>query len=204
MSAAAHPQHDPDSEIDSFGRVGYGRLARYSPVILGIVIVAAIVYIALNQDDDGPPTRSLIGQLAPELTLIPFGGGEPYALTSLRGDVVVLNFWASWCKPCRDEMPVFDLVQRSSPDDVRIIGVNIKNDRIEDAKALVDELDISYQLVRDTGGDHPVYGVIELALGGDGQYPVSVFIRPDGVIDAVRIGEMNEAEIRERIADAGD
>jgi thiol-disulfide isomerase/thioredoxin len=204
MSATASAPHDPESELDPFGRVGYGRLARYSPLILGVVILAAVVYIALNQRDEGPPTRSLIGQPAPDLTMTPFDGGQPYLLSSLRGDVVVLNFWAAWCEPCKAEMPAFEAVHAEAESGVTIIGVDIKNDRVEDARALIAETGVTYALVRDGGGEHPAYGPIEQAFGGDAQYPMTVFIRPDGVIDAIRIGEMEQQEIRERIADARD
>ena len=204
MSASPSTPHDPDAESELFGRVGYGRLARYSPFVLAAVIVAALIFIALNQEDDGPAPSSLIGEQAPELTLSPFEGGQPYLLSSLRGNVVVLNFWAAWCEPCKAEMPAFEAVHADGASDVRIVGVDIKNDRADDANALIAETGVTYPLVRDDGGEHPLYGPIELALGVSGSYPVTVFIRPDGVIDAIRIGELDEAEIRERIEDARD
>ena len=154
MTAAESPPHDPESDIDPFGRVGYGRLARYSPLILGAAIAAAVVVIAFNQEDDGPATRSLIGQSAPELLLTPFDGGQPYPLSSLRGDVVVLNFWAAWCEPCKAEMPAFQAVHAEATDGLSIIGIDIKSDRVDDARALIEETGVTYPLVRDNGGDH--------------------------------------------------
>jgi thiol-disulfide isomerase/thioredoxin len=204
MSASPSNTHEPDTESELFGRVGYGRLARYSPFLLAAVILAAVIYIALNQQDDGPPAGSLIGEQAPELTLTPFAGGQPYSLSSMKGNVVVLNFWAAWCEPCKAEMPAFEAVHAEGASDVRIVGVDIKNDKVDEATALIAETGVTYSLVRDGGGQHPVYGPIEQALGVSGSYPVTVFIRPDGVIDAIRIGELDESEIRDRIEDARD
>lgn len=201
MSDAPAPPDDPNSDADPFGRVGYGRLARYSPLILGLVIIAAVAYIALNQADEGPQTGDMVGEPAPDVTLIPLDG-QPFALSSLRGNVVVLNFWAAWCDPCKVEMPEFQAIHAEGVADVRIIGVDIKNDRVDAARDLITETGVTYQIVRDGGGEHQLYGPIEQALGIGGTYPMSVFIRPDGVIDSVRIGQLAEIEIRDGIADA--
>jgi thiol-disulfide isomerase/thioredoxin len=202
MSESPSTPHDADADTEFFGRVGYGRLARYSPLILAVVIVAAVIYIGLNQQDDGPARGSLVGKPVPALSLTPLEGGQPYTLSSLEGSVVVLNFWAAWCEPCKAEMPAFEAVHTEGASDVRIIGVDIKNDKVDEAVALIVETGVTYPLVRDDGGLHPLYGPIEQALGIGGSYPVTVFIRPDGVIDAIRIGELEESEIRERIEDA--
>lgn len=56
--------------------------------------------------------------------------GEPLDVAAMRGDVVVLNFWADWCGPCRAEAPFLNAVARKTEDDgVRFVGVNVKNDR---------------------------------------------------------------------------
>ena len=71
-----------------------------------------------------------------------------------------------------------------------------------DAQDLIAETGVTYDLVLDSGGDHQLYGPIELALGLGGTYPVTVFIRPTGEIDSIKIGELQESEIREAIAEA--
>jgi thiol-disulfide isomerase/thioredoxin len=191
-----------EPDLDEYGRVGYGKLARYSPIVLAAIMVAAIVFVAINQRDKKTTTREIIGQPAPNLTFTGFDGGTPTDLDSMRGDVVVLNFWASWCEPCRTEMPAFEAVHQSAGGDVRIIGVNIKNDRVENATELLAETGVTYQIARDDGGANPLYGPIETALGTGGSYPVTVVIRPDGVIDKVTVGPMDEAQIRDAIEKA--
>ena len=101
----------------------------------------------------------------------------------MAGQVVVLNFWASWCTPCKNEMPAFEMIANEGAADLQIIGVDIKNDRVDDAQDLLTELGITYDIAIDSGGEHQLYGPIEQALGLGGSYPVTVFIRPDGVID---------------------
>ena len=189
-------------ETDEHGRVGYGKLARYSPLILAAIMVVAVIVIALNQRDRDANIRDIVGEPAPDLTFLAFDGSGESTLESLEGNVVVLNFWASWCDPCLEEMPAFDAVHRANPGDVRIIGVNIKNDRVENANQFLLETGVTYQIARDGGGDHQLYGPIEQALGIGGSYPVTVFIRPDGVIESITVGPMLEPEILDAIENA--
>lgn len=193
---------DLNVEADEYGRVGYGQIARYSPAIMAVVMVAAIVFIAFNSRDKETNPRDIIGQPAPNLALTSFDGSTTTTLESLSGNVVVLNFWASWCEPCKTEMPAFEAIHQRAGDDVRIIGVDIKNDRVENATQLLTETGVTYQIVRDVGGAHAVYGPIEEALGLGDSYPVTVFIRPDGVIDKITVGAMDEGQIQDAIDNA--
>jgi len=186
-------------ELDEFGRVGYGQVARYSPLILAAIMIAAVVFIAINQRDKQTTTREIIGQHAPNLSFTSFDGSTTTDLASMAGSVVVLNFWASWCEPCQREMPAFEAVHQSGAGDVRIVGVDIKNDRIENATQLLTQTGVTYQSARDEGGDNPLYGPIEQALGTGGSYPVTVFITPDGIVDQVKVGPMTEPEIQKAI-----
>lgn len=99
-------------------------------------------------------------------------------------------------------MPAFEALHQDAGADVRIVGVDIKNDRLENVTQLLAETGVTYQIVRDIGGAHPVYGPIETACGLGNSYPVTVFIRPDGVIDTITVGAMNEAQIQDAIENA--
>jgi len=73
----------------------------------------------------------VIGQPAPALTgkLL---GGKPFDLSALRGKVVIVNFWAHWCAPCREEMPAFDSVYKHHKKDLMIIGITTDKSRHRD------------------------------------------------------------------------
>lgn len=85
----------------------------------------------------------------PELTLPCFGGGEDVELSSLRGPMVV-NFWAVWCKPCRDEMPVLQAFHERYGDRVDVIGIDYEDVQVEAAMELVAETGVTYPLLADT------------------------------------------------------
>jgi len=203
---AAPPPTLAQDEIDDHGRIGYGRYGRFTPLALAALLIASLLAIGLYQSgsDSTPdqPASRLVGRPAPDVTLTLLDG-TPLRLTSLRGSVVVLNFWASWCDPCRREMPVLQALHATGDDRVVVVGVGLKNDRDERARAFVRDLGLTYAIGRDTGGDERVRGLIELAFGVE-YYPSTVFIRPDGVIAAAHLGELDEEQLRAYVAEAAE
>jgi thiol-disulfide isomerase/thioredoxin len=189
------------------GRIGYGRYASYSPFGLAFVILVAIAAVWWwRSDGSGDPkiAGGFAGKQTPDVTLTTFQGNT-VSLAELTGSVVVVNFWAEWCAPCREEMPVIQDVYEqtfTTGEPVVFLGVNLKSDREENARDLLEELGITYITGRDDGGTDALHGPIQLAFGIPESYPVTVFIRPDGKIDTVRIGSMEEKELRERIKNA--
>ena len=138
----------------------------------------------------------LVDQPAPGFTLDLFNG-ETVTLDDFEGKAVALNFWGSWCAPCKTEMPALQQVSLDLQDEglkAVVVGVGIKNDYDQAAQDLVDELGITYPIGRDTAGEDPVRGPIEAAYGVF-SYPSTVFIRPDGSVFAHRIGEIDADEI---------
>jgi thiol-disulfide isomerase/thioredoxin len=146
---------------------------------------------------------SMIGKTAPDLSLTLFDSSRLH-LKDLRGSVVVLNFWASWCKPCREEMPVLQRVYdeyANSATSVVIVGVGTRTDNDPDARELVQTLGLTYPIGRDTNTDQPGLGPIEIAFGDPSAYPSTYFIRPDGVIDRIVVGPLSEEQLRGAIAE---
>jgi hypothetical protein len=82
--------------------------------------------------------------------------------------------------------------------------VNLKSDREENALKLLDDLGITYITGPDEGGEDPLHGPIQQAFGIPESYPSTLFIRPDGVIDTLRIGQMDFDELRERVKHAAN
>ena len=99
----------------------------------------------LHQDLSGPGS---IGRTAPDFRLRSFAGGV-LALSDFRGQAIVLNFWASWCVPCREEMPILERVWKEFRHrGVTILGVNAADD-FDDAAAFLKHLQITYPNVYD-------------------------------------------------------
>jgi len=85
----------------------------------------------------------------PDLTLPCLGGGADVALSSLRGKPLVLNLWASWCGPCRDELPLFQRVHEAFGSRLTVLGVDINDQQPAKALALASDTGVTYPLLAD-------------------------------------------------------
>ncbi len=197
---------ETEEGADEHGRIGYGRYARYTPAVIAAGIIAALVLIGVWQRQPGSDSTAagrLVGKPAPEATLTLFDG-TTLRLADLRGSVVVLNFWASWCAPCERELPRFQSLSDAwsqAGEPVRVIGIGVKRDYGEGARALVQRLRLTFPIGRDTAGNDEVLGPIQAAYGVS-SLPTTVFIRADGTVASIHIGELTEAQIRQYAAQA--
>jgi peroxiredoxin len=151
-----------------------------------VVLFLGLAWINLSRVQVGAATDQTIeapkaGFLAPDFTLTTTDG-ETVTLSALRGKPVIVNFWATWCPPCRAEMPAFEQVwQRFNRGDVMILGVN----QGENATAVVqfarDYVGTSFPLLLDTRTEVGArYGIRAL--------PTTFFIDADGRIQDVKVG----------------
>jgi len=138
-----------------------------------------------------PESIPLKGHPAPDFTLQTMTG-EPLALSDLRGKAVVLNFWATWCPPCRAEMPELQAAYAAyAPGGLVVLGVNQAEDRAT-VQAFLDELGLTFPVVLDTQYEAASrYSVNSL--------PTTFFIDRDGVIRDIVVGQMNAAVLSEHI-----
>jgi cytochrome c biogenesis protein CcmG/thiol:disulfide interchange protein DsbE len=130
---------------------------RLAPAKLRVIRLAAFVlvpaafvgFLAYSFMRTAPP-KSLVGKQGPDFTLPLLGTSNTLSSDELKGRPVVLNFWASWCTPCREEAPALQSAwERYEEQGVRIVGVNLQ-DSEQDAKDFVKEFGITYPVVRDT------------------------------------------------------
>ena len=87
----------------------------------------------------------------PDATLQPLGSGEPVHLASLKGPMVI-NLWASWCAPCRDELPEYQAFARKYAGKVDVLGVDWQETRADAARKLARDSGVTYPLVTDPDG----------------------------------------------------
>jgi thiol-disulfide isomerase/thioredoxin len=125
---------------------GNARLSRRQiTAMLGALGLAAVPWwqASARSADTGP---------APDFTL-PVRGGGSQTLSELQGDVVMLNFWATWCAPCRQEMPLLDQIyQRYQRLGFTLLGVNVEQDtRLIDR--FLGEISVSFPILLDTRED---------------------------------------------------
>lgn len=120
-----------------------------------------------------PGATAPVGRPAPDFTLPLFTGGT-LNLHSLRGKPVVLNFWASWCVPCREETPLLVRLLKIYGPRIVFVGVNVE-DEDQDARRFLGQYHVDYPAVRSS--DERV--VIAYAVMG---LPTTVFIGADGVV----------------------
>lgn len=135
-----------------------------------------------------------VGKKAPDFTLETYNG-KTVKLSDLKGKRVLLNFWASWCGPCEEEMPVMQKVyEELKEDQVEFVAVNmtIGKETIESATQFVKQFGLTFPVPLDIEGEvmklYEVYGL-----------PTSYFIDSDGVIRAKYFGPMEEKFMKEEL-----
>lgn len=148
----------------------------------------------------GTPTGEVIPEeeraSAPAFSGTLLGGG-PFTSSELDGDVAVLNFWGSWCGPCRVETPQFQEVYAEVQDDgVQFLGLNVKEPSEQFALAFVDRFGIAFPSLYDPRGevalafrDYPANAV-----------PSTIVLDPEGRVAAVYTGEVSQDDLRQVIA----
>lgn len=118
---------------------------------------------------------------------------EPFSLAELRGNPVVLNFWATWCVPCRVEMPVLQqLYDRHRDSGLSIVGINLGEPEV-DIQRWVESFDLSFDIVVDHSGTITERYYL---LG----QPSTYVIAPDGRVVGVFHGPVSEAQIQALLA----
>lgn len=180
---------------------------RVIPVVAGTLVVGLLALLAYAlfapesmRVDAGQSVTSFGAVVyddprpAPDFELTAFDGSD-FKLSDYRGQVVVLNFWASWCDPCIAEMPMLNrMADEYADDDVVIVGVNLWDTR-NSANQFVERLNITYPIIEDQ---------VSTAIGvefGVTAVPETFVVNPDGEIVTFFRGEFTNAQqIRDMIA----
>ena len=192
------------------------RLPRWlTALLVGVIVVAAgaaLVWPSLGRPaappapagSDGvavirralevPGSAGRVGSAAPDFEWTADPGGVR-RLSDLRGHTVIVTFWATWCLPCREEMPAFDRAAAQDPD-LRVIAVDLQEDGAK-VRGFFDHLSLRTlePVIDPNGAVTRSYGVLSL--------PTSFFVGTDGVIRDMRLGgPMTPEAIAAAIANA--
>ena len=181
------------------------------PLLIVAAIVAAVWYLEVGRGSDaakddgfgivaldagrnptGRPAVAETGRAAPDFLLRTLDGGE-LRLSDLRGRVVLLNFWASWCQPCRSEMPEFVRLYTTQRDrGLEVVAVDLQ-EAPAPVQGFVDEFSMNFRVVFDrTGEVARTYRVNQL--------PVTLIIDRDGVIRAAKYGPVTPEYLQQELA----
>ncbi|WP_299878548.1 TlpA disulfide reductase family protein [uncultured Cocleimonas sp.] len=157
---------------------------------------SSIVFLIEKTLGHNPPafTKGMVGKTAPAFTLASENG--PVKLADYKGKLVLLNFWASWCPPCRAEMPGFIKTQEKYKDKpFTFLGVAIEDK--DDVLSYAKEIGVNYPI---TYGTEDAYNVVNSYGNPDGALPYSVLISPEQKILHVFSGYLSEDKLEELIA----
>lgn len=165
-------------------------------LIAGILITVALVVIlsaGLGKDPqhiDSP----LIGKQAPDFALKAVGTGETIDLTQFRGKPLVVNFWATWCRPCYEEHPVLVSNAQLMQGQVQFLGV-VFQDKEEKIQQFLNERGTAYPTLVDQAGKTAIaYGV--------GGVPETFFLNKDGKVVAKFEGPIDPESLQQNVRKA--
>ena len=155
---------------------------------VALAVGVAIFYAANMLSQGSGPARGM----APPFTLVNAEGGTT-SLAEYQGKTVVLNFWGSWCSPCRAEIPEFASWAADHPD-VPVLGIAVRSGEGAQLAENTRRLGVNYPVLESTSEVLDAYGV-------DG-YPTTVVIDGDGQIVSSRSGRMGRSELDTLVAAA--
>lgn len=167
--------------------------------------LAIFIYFAfdLSNDDAGQldelpgaslPESAAVGAPAPDFELNNLAN-ETIRLSDLRGKIVVINFWATWCEPCKVEMPFFEELYSSSQKKLEILAVNF-DEPSQQVQQFAEEYQLSFPILLDPGGNvQNLYRVRG--------YPTTFMLDEEGIVRYHHIGLITEGQLDQYLSELG-
>ena len=161
---------------------------------LAVALVAGLLALLIWKVAQGSQNKAKLGKPAPDFTLGRLDRPGSLQLSSLRGKVVVLNFWASWCQPCKLEAPDLAASAKKWSGRVVVLGVDV-NDPSGDARGFMRKYAITYPIVHDNKNvTSPKYGLTGL--------PETFFLDRRGRIVSHVISGIKAADLQRGVEEA--
>jgi cytochrome c biogenesis protein CcmG, thiol:disulfide interchange protein DsbE len=156
--------------------------------VLAVGLVALLLALLIWKVAQGSGNEAKVGKTAPNFSLNRIDTPGTLQPASLRGKVVVLNFWASWCYPCNQEAPALEAATKKWGKRVVVLGVDV-NDPVSDARGFARKYRLSYPLVHDNHNvTSPKYGLTGL--------PETFFIDRTGKLVVHVAGQVEASDIQ--------
>ncbi|MCF6267770.1 MAG: TlpA family protein disulfide reductase [Desulfuromusa sp.] len=159
-------------------------MKQFKIIIYGIVFLLTVLFLTGCDSSTSEPQVSqsgLVGNVAPDFTLTNMQG-EKVSLSQLRGKVVILNFWATWCPPCREEMPSMEQLYRDFKEKgLILLAINVEENGEQAVTKFLQRTPYSFPILLDKDGiAQNAYGVF--------RFPESFIIDRNGVVVEKIIG----------------
>jgi cytochrome c biogenesis protein CcmG/thiol:disulfide interchange protein DsbE len=154
-----------------------------------LAVIGLLTYGLLSKGGDS----LAIGDRAPDREMTTLDGTQSAQIADYRGHWVLVNFWASWCEPCRAEAPALERFWREHRGDgTTVLGIDL-DDASDDARSFAREFGLTYPLLRQGDGDplKQAYGMTGL--------PENFVIDPNGSIRLIQRGPIDTAFLRDRV-----
>lgn len=161
------------------------------------LLLAVLVVLAAGcktSPNEGVREAPEIGAIAPRFTLQDIQGTE-ISLSNQRGKVVLINFWATWCPPCLQEMPGIQNIYEQYDGDLVVLAID-NDEPLDLVKDFQEELGLTFNILMDPGARVQLQYQIR-------SYPTSLFVDEKGIIQFVHIGLMTETQLEGYLAKLG-
>jgi cytochrome c biogenesis protein CcmG, thiol:disulfide interchange protein DsbE len=147
--------------------------------------------VTVTPNPKAPAVKVAVGSTAPDFVLRDLDGND-VALSDYRGKPLLINFWATWCPPCRQELPLIQRTYEANIGAFEVLGVDVREEPVR-VRLMVSEFSLTYNTVLDTDG--------KVAISYKAtSFPTSFFLDKNGVIKSIRIGELTETTMRGEVA----
>lgn len=156
-----------------------------------LLLLAAVLVFANLPDEKPLPVGSAVGEKLPDFSLACIDGYE-FRLSEHRGQVVVINLWATWCTPCVRELPYFDRLQKEQPEQTAVLALHSPPFTADPAEFLSA---FSWQIPFAVDED----GRLSDALGASTVLPQTVILSPEGLVTYNQVGSLTYEKLTELV-----
>ncbi len=174
-------------------------IASLLAILIGLMLIAGPSFLSSLQNGSQPALQSGVpsgampkeGEAIPDFTLSTLDGRQ-VRLADLRGSPVLINFWATWCGPCKQEMPlIVEQYNWNKGRGLRVLAIDtLANDNVDDMRAFAKQFNMNFDVLVDktdaVAGGWNVMGL-----------PTSFFVKSDGTVAKVHVGQMTADQLKE-------